>query len=127
MNRLGAIATLPSSGFARTRDSEVEMAIVLLVLDVADESFALGPQAGRELARLGVTRVAVMQDGATVGVLLEGWAFDSTSTSRAIDALDALGGRPKVLLPVLDVSVSGTEADAIGHGRPSKGGPRWTT
>ena len=103
------------------------MAIVLLVLDVADESFALGPQAGRELARLGVTRVAVMQDGAMVGVLLEGWAFNSANTPRAIDALDALGVQPKVLLPVLDVSVSGTEADANGHGRTSKGGSRWTT
>ncbi len=103
------------------------MAIVLLVLDVADESFALGPQAGRELARLGVTRVAVMQDGATVGVLLEGWAFDSASTTRAIDALDGLGVRPKVLMPVLDVSVSESEADAIGHARAPKGGSRWTT
>lgn len=127
MNCVGPIATLPISGFDRTRDSEVEMAIVLLVLDVAGGSFALGPQAGRELARLGVTRVAVMQDGATVGVLLEGWAFDSTSTPRAIDALDGLGGKPKVLLPVLDVSVSRAEADANGHGRAARGGSRWNT
>lgn len=126
MNRIGSIPTLPTSGFDRTRDSEVDMAIVLLVLDVADGSFVLGHQAGRELARLGVTRVAVMQDGATVGVLVEGWAFDPTSTTRAIDALDALGGRPRVLLPVLDVSVSGTAADANGRGRLAKGGSGWT-
>ena len=103
------------------------MSIVLLVLDVADAPFAVGAQAGRELARLGVTRLAVMQDGTTLGVLLEGWAFDSTSTARAIDALDTPGINPKVLLPVLDVSVSRPGAEAMESGRSSNGGSRCTT
>ena len=102
------------------------MSIVLLILDVADAPFAVGAQAGHELARLGVTRVAVMQDGTTLGVLLEGWAFDTTNSRRAIDALDVFGVDPRVLLPVLDVSVSRPEADTIEYGRPN-GGSRCTT
>ena len=98
------------------------MSIVLLILDVADAPFSVGAHAGRELARLGVTRVAVMQDGTTLGVLLEGWAFDPACTARAIDVLDAFGGNPRVLLPVLDVSVSRPGADAFDHGRISNGG-----
>lgn len=100
------------------------MAIVLLILDGADTPFAVSAHAGRELARLGVTRVAVMQDGATLGVLLEGWAFDETSTPRAIDALDVLGAQPRVLMPVLEVSVTRPGADAIDHGQRSNGGSR---
>ncbi len=103
------------------------MSIVLLILDVADAPFAVGAQAGQELARLGVTRVAVMQDSTTLGVLLEGWAFDLTSTPRAIDALGVLGMNPRALLPVLDVSVSRPGADTIDHGRSRNGGSRCTT
>ena len=100
------------------------MSIVLLVLDGADAPFAVSAHVGHELARLGVTRVAVMQDGATLGVLLEGWAFDETSTARAIDALDVPGAQPRVLLPVLDMSVSRPGPDAIDHGHRSNGGSR---
>jgi hypothetical protein len=88
------------------RDDEAEMAIVLLLLDGVDEPIKLHAEAGRALARLGVTRLAVLQDGGTVGVLLEGWAFDATSTGRAIDAVDGLRNRIRVLLPVLDGSLS---------------------
>jgi hypothetical protein len=69
----------------------------------------------------------VMQHGATLGVLLEGWAFDSASTPRAIHALDVLAVEPSVLMPVLDVSVSRPGADAIDDGRTSKGGSRCNT
>ena len=103
------------------------MSIVLLILDVADAPFAVGAQAGHELARLGVTRVAVMQDGTTLGVLLEGWAFETTSSRRAIDALDLFGVNPRVLLPVLDVSVSRPGVDTNDYGRSSNGGSRCTT
>ena len=103
------------------------MSIVLLILDAADAPFAVGTQAGHELARLGVTRVAVMQNGTTLGVLLEGWAFDAASSRRAIDALDVLGVNPRVLLPVLDVSVSRPGADTNDYGRSSNGGSRCTT
>jgi len=126
MNRAGPTASL-AERVIRTRDSEAEMSIVLLVLDVADAPFAVGAQAGRKLARLGVTRVAVMQDDTTLGVLLEGWAFDATSTSRAIDALDVPGMNARVLLPVLDVSVSRPGADTIEFGRSPNGGSRCTT
>ena len=103
------------------------MSIVLLILDVAEAPFAVGAQAGQELARLGVTRVAVMQDSTTLGVLLEGWAFDTTSTLRAIDALEVSGVNPRVLLPVLDVSVSRPGADTADYGRSPNGGSRCTT
>ena len=127
MNRRVRSGSLAVAGRS-TRASEAEMSIVLLILDVADTPFAVGAHAGGELARLGVTRVVVMQDGATLGVLLEGWAFDSTSTTRAIDALDVHGVQPRVLLPVLDVSVSRPGADANNYdGRSSIGGSRCTT
>lgn len=82
------------------------MAIVLLLLDQADVPFAIHAETSRALARLGVTRLAVLQDRSTLGVLLEGWAFDEASTDRAIDVIGGLRSAVRVLVPVLDASVS---------------------
>jgi hypothetical protein len=97
------------------------MAMVLLLLDQADVPFAIRAETSLALARLGVTRLAVLQDRSTVSVLLEGWAFDAASTDRAIEAIDGLHSRVRVLAPVLDAAVStpGTGTIAI---RP-KGDP----
>jgi hypothetical protein len=95
------------------RNDEAEMAIVLMLLDRAEVPFAIHAETSRALARLGVTRLAVLQDGSTLGVLLEGWAFDTASTDRAIDAIDGLRSRVRVLVPVLDASLSTTGAGTI--------------
>ena len=82
------------------------MAMVLLLLDQANLSFAIHAESSLALARLGVTRLAVLQERSTVTVLLEGWAFDATSTDRAIEAIGGLPSRVRIFAPVLDASVS---------------------
>lgn len=96
------------------------MAIVLLLLDQVDVPFAIHAETSRALARLGVTRLAVLQNRSTLGVLLEGWAFDEASADRAIDAMDGLRGAVRVLRPVLDASVS-TRGAGTAAVRPTGG------
>jgi hypothetical protein len=90
-----------------------DMATVLLLLARDDVPVAISATMGEALARLGVTRLAVLQDGSTVSVLLEGWAFDASSTNRAIEAIDVPRSGVRVLAPVLDASVSTLGAGSI--------------
>lgn len=95
------------------RHEGAEMAIVLLLLDGTDVPLAIRADTSRALARLGVTRLAVLQDRSTVSVLLEGWAFDAASTDRAIDAIAGQRSRVRVLVPMLDATLSPAGAGAI--------------
>ena len=71
--------------------------------------------AGRP-ARLGVTRVVVLRDRSTVGVILEGWAFDPARSGRETLAAVGSQGSTRALQPVAEISVS-PEADDHGPGR----------
>jgi hypothetical protein len=57
--------------------------IVVLLEEHADE-FSLRQEAASELARLGVTGVALARDEQTVAVVLEGWLFDPLAASPAV-------------------------------------------
>ncbi len=120
MNGWVSPPTLGAGGSSDPRDHEAEMAIVLMLLDRADVPLAIHAETSRSLARLGVTRLALLQDRSTLGVLLEGWAFDAASTDRAIDAIDGLRSRVRVLVPVLDASLSTSGAATMAVG--PKGG-----
>src|SRR5947209_6918493 len=59
----------------------------------------------RRLGELGVTNVAVVRDDTTVGVVLEGWAFDPARSGR--EAASLVGGYAShTLLPVLQGAVT---------------------
>jgi hypothetical protein len=81
------------------------VAMMLVLLDVKAD-FSVGQRLVEELARLGVTSVAVVRDSATVGVVLEGWLFDpARSACAAANAISATC-RARVLHPVLQMAVS---------------------
>jgi hypothetical protein len=64
--------------------------MLLVLLPNGGGELSLGPAAARQLAALGVTRVAVLRNNETLGFVLEGWAFNPERTAR--QALDALAG-----------------------------------
>ena len=81
------------------------MAMMVVLLGPADGQFCLRPDHVYELARLGVTNVALLRDERTVGIVLEGWSFDPAQSSRA--AAEAVGATSaRTLHPVLHMAVS---------------------
>lgn len=80
---------------------------MLVVLVPAEgRSPVLGPEALRRLSEVGVTDVSLAGDAETVGVVLQGWAFDpGRSGAEAADIV--IEGRPgRVLLGVMHASIS---------------------
>jgi hypothetical protein len=63
------------------------MAVVLLLATGDAGEPAVGPGTADRLRELGISRVALLRDGPTTGLVLEGWAFDPT---RADDATRAI-------------------------------------
>lgn len=81
------------------------MAMMVALLD-ANAGFSVRDELVEELARLGVTSVAVVRDSEAIGVVLEGWLFDPGRS--AAEAARAVGdtARIRVLQPVLQMAVS---------------------
>lgn len=82
------------------------MAMAVVLFPVSDEALELRPSALEKLAALGVTSVALLRDGATVGLVLEGWVFDAERAQEA--ACVALGACDGVqtLRPLMQMAVS---------------------
>ncbi len=81
------------------------MAMMVVLLASTDGEVCLRPNHIYELARLGVTNVALLRDEQAVGIVLEGWSFDPAQSARA--AAEAVGaGRARTLHPVLEMAVS---------------------
>jgi hypothetical protein len=78
--------------------------MMVVLLGPADGDFCLRPDHAYELARLGVTNVALLRDEQTVGIVLEGWSFDPAQSDRAAAAIGATGAR--TLHPILQLAVS---------------------
>jgi hypothetical protein len=83
------------------------VAMTVLLLDGADGGFCLRPDLVSQLARLGVTNVALVRDERTVGIVLEGWLFDPERSADA--AAEAVKATPaaRTLRPVMNVAVTG--------------------
>jgi hypothetical protein len=79
--------------------------MVLLVSNGGGE-FCLREELFSNLARIGVTNVAVVRDDRTVGIVLEGWLFDPVRDARS--AAEAVGAAPQVraLHPFMHLAVS---------------------
>jgi len=68
---------------------------------------AIQSSAAAELARLGVTSIAVLQDDLGTGVVLEGWAFDpGREGDRATAIVAGDRGRVRTLRPLLQAAIS---------------------
>lgn len=79
---------------------------MVLLVDDAEGAFAVREDQASELARLGITSVAVVRDERLVGVVLEGWLFDPVRSGRA--ASDTVAARlgARTLHPVMHLAVS---------------------
>lgn len=87
------------------------MATVAFLIDADPGGINLGPGAAEALSRLGVTNLAVYRDGETVCLVVEGWAFDPSSSA---DAAEAIGFAPtaRLLRPVMQSALrAGTQED----------------
>jgi len=89
------------------------VAMLVVLLPDAGRELSLGSGAARQLAALGVTRVAVLRDDGTLGFLLEGWAFNPGRSARqALDALAADTRSATTLRPVMETAL---------HSDPARG------
>ena len=82
----------------------VAMAVVLF--PISNEGPALRPAALDELARLGVTSVALVRDDQTAGLVLEGWAFDPARADEAARAVAGTCDDLRTLHPLAEMAVS---------------------
>ena len=69
---------------------------------------ALGPAVARQLARLGVTSVALFRDRETVCVVLEGWAFDALAATEQAVAAFGIGAGHQTLRPIMQTALGAT-------------------
>ena len=81
------------------------MAMVVVLLDRPNE-LTLTQAALLELARLGVTSVAVLEDGGATGLVLEGWAFEPKEAGAALVAVAGPAARGRTLHPVGQLAVA---------------------
>lgn len=63
------------------------MAIVLLVATTSAGESIVGPDAAHRLQALGISRISLLRDGSSTGVVLEGWAFDPVQADEATRAI----------------------------------------
>ena len=82
------------------------MGLVVLLLSDAPERLTLGPKAMASLADLGVTSAALVRDSETVGLVLEGWAFDEAGAELAAAAVAGPGAPHRTLRPLVQMAVA---------------------
>lgn len=81
------------------------MATVAFLVRGDAPDVALGPAVAEQLARLGVTNVALFRDRETVCVVLEGWAFDASASTEAAAAAIGNGIGLQILRPVMQTAL----------------------
>jgi hypothetical protein len=89
------------------------VAMVVVLFPVSNEEPRLQPGALEDLARLGVTSVALLRDTSIAGLVLEGWAFDPNDARQAASAVGGMREDVRVLQPLVQMAVS-TPAAASG-------------
>jgi len=83
------------------------VAMMVVLVPASDAESSLQPVAVSKLARLGVTSVAVLRDDRTLGLVVEGWAFDpSRSAEAAVAAVAGLTADARTLYPLVEMAVS---------------------
>jgi hypothetical protein len=82
------------------------VAMVVVFFPVSDDEPSLQPSALNELARLGVTSIALLRDSSLAGLVLEGWAFDPRDAHQAAFAVAGVREGLRMLQPVVQMAVS---------------------
>jgi citrate lyase beta subunit len=82
------------------------VAMVAVLFPISDEEPKLEASALEELARLGITSVALLRDSSIAGLVLEGWAFDARDVERAARAVAGTSDGVQTLRPLVQMSVS---------------------
>jgi hypothetical protein len=90
------------------------MAMVMLLVEGAGDDVAISAGMANDLARLGITNVAICRDRETVGIVLEGWAFDPTTADAAARSLIQATHVVRVLLPTIRLAVSDVQGARSG-------------
>jgi hypothetical protein len=85
------------------------MMVVLIETEVPDVS--LDAKTISALGGLGITNLAVVRDERTVGLVLEGWAFDPPTSSEAALAMLGGGDGARVLYPLGEMAVTANRAE----------------
>jgi hypothetical protein len=80
--------------------------MVVVLFSASDEGPMLRPSALEDLARLGVTNVALVRDGSTAGLVLEGWAFAVDAAAQAACAVAGACDDVRTLRPLAQMAVS---------------------
>ncbi len=78
--------------------------VVLLV--PASSKVSLGPEVASGLAASGVTHAALLRDGESVAVVLEGWAFDPRTEASAVAELVTGGSPCRTFHALAEIAVS---------------------
>jgi hypothetical protein len=82
------------------------VAMVVVLFPAADAEPRLEPAALEELAKLGVTNIALVRDSSLAGLVLEGWAFDPDDAQRAVRAVGGAFEGVRTLQPLVQMGVS---------------------
>jgi hypothetical protein len=82
------------------------VAMVVALFSVPGDDPVLEPARLEELAKLGVTHVALFRDASVVGLVLEGWAFDGRDAERAVRAVAGSREDVRTLQPFVQMAVS---------------------
>jgi hypothetical protein len=90
------------------------MAMAVLLVEGAGEGVAISPTMADDLARLGVTDVAICRDRETVAIILEGWAFDASTADAATRSLIPTARARRVLLPAMRLALSDHHGPRLG-------------
>ena len=82
------------------------MATAVVLVPATHHEPWLQPAATTALARLGVTGIVVVRDDRTLGLVVDGWAFDPSRSAEAL--LEAIGVQcgARTLYSVLEIAVS---------------------
>jgi hypothetical protein len=90
------------------------MATMLVLFEAGEADFSVDPVAIDALGALGVTHLRLVRDERTVGVVLEGWAFDpATCSGDALSALASQAVSARVLSPLGEMSFSTIQGKGV--------------
>ena len=82
------------------------MAMVVVLFPAPSAEPRLEPAALEELAKLGVTNIALVRDSSVAGLVLEGWAFDPDDAHGAVRAVGGAVEGVRTLRPLVQMGVS---------------------
>ena len=83
------------------------MAAVAFLIEAGADDVDLGPAVAERLAELGVTSVALFRERETLCLVLEGWAFDPSSSGAAASAI-GIQAEARALRPVMQTALRAT-------------------